>query len=515
MNFIHILEGSTSNLKIGIDLGTTNSAVAYINEHGTAEIVSNGEGERTTPSVILMDGDKAIVGDIAKEASVTQVDDTIQFVKRQMGNDSFQIPLPGSDKMIDAVEASAIILKKLVQDAEQELSEKVTEVVITVPAYFDDGKRNATIEAAEMIGLKVLKIINEPTSAALAYYDMEEDPSDQNVAIYDLGGGTFDASIVNIHNNEITVLSTDGDSNLGGFDFDNEICEHVINEFEDSTGIDLYDDDDAMQELRENAEKCKKALSRLSKYKVPVTSSGESMRVEITKDLFNELIKGIVDRTKLVMEDAIKEANLTWGDIDKVLLVGGSTRVPLISETIKDFTGIEPSKELNPDEVVALGAAVQASLIDGDTSLSSSANIIVKDVNSHSLGIITQNNNGIDGNSIILHRNTEIPCSFSQEFYTNHDNQERIQLQITEGEDVDPDYVTIIGKSILNLPPGLPESSPLDITISYDKNGIVNVIARDVTNNTELRDMIIERKSNMTQIEMEEKKEELLAIEVE
>lgn len=501
-------------MKVGIDLGTTNSAVAFINEHGAAEILTNSDGERTTPSVILMEGDKAIVGEVAKEASVTQVDDTIQFVKRQMGNPSFKIPLPGSDKMINAVEASAIILKKLVQDAEQELSKEITDVVITVPAYFDDAKRNATIEAAEMIGLNVLKIINEPTSAALAYYHLDKEKTNQNIAIYDLGGGTFDISIVNINNNEIKVLSTDGDSNLGGFDFDNVIIDHVINEFEDETDIDLYDDDDAMQELRENAEKCKKSLSRRAKYVVPVSSSGHSMRVEITKELFNELISSLVNRTKYVMEDTIKQAGLTWNDVDKVLLVGGSTRVPLITEMIESFTGISPSKELNPDEVVALGAAVQASLMD-DNDPATKANVVIKDVNSHSLGTISLNNAGYEENSIILHRNTEIPCSYSEQFGTVQENQEVVEIEVTEGEDTDPEYVNIIGTSNLELPPGLPKDSPIKITIAYDKNGIVHVVAKDVTNNVDLGEMVIERKSNITQIEMEEKREALLSIEVE
>lgn len=502
-------------MKIGIDLGTTNSAVAFINDSGAAEILSNSEGERTTPSVILIEGNKAIVGDVAKEASVTQVDDTIQFVKRQMGNPSFKIPLPGSDRMINAVEASAIILKKLVQDAEQELSEEITDVVITVPAYFDDAKRNATIEAAEMIGLNVLKIINEPTSAALAYYHLDKEKANQNIAIYDLGGGTFDVSILNITDNEIKVLSTDGDSNLGGFDFDNVIIDYVINKFEDETDIDLYDDDDAMQELRENAEKCKKSLSRRGKYILSVSSSGHSMKVEITKELFTELISSLVDRTKIVMEDTLNEAGLTWNDIDKVLLVGGSTRVPLISEMIESFTGICPSKELNPDEVVALGAAVQASLIDEDDSNATRANIVIKDVNSHSLGTISLNEEGNDANSIILHRNTEIPCSSSQVFETTYENQQQILMRITEGEDTDPEYVNIIGTSTLELPPGLPNRSPIEITISYDKNGIVHVVAKDVTNQVDLGEMVIERKSNITQIELEEKREALLSIEVE
>ncbi len=260
-------------LKVGIDLGTTNSAVAYMNANGTPEIITNSDGERTTPSVILVEGGKAIVGEVAKEASVSQVEDTIQFIKRQMGNKSFKFPLPGTDRMVDAVEASAIILKKIVQDAEAELNEKVTDAVITVPAYFDDSKRNATKDAAEMIGLNVLKIINEPTAAALAYYHLEKEKKDQMVAIYDLGGGTFDVSIVSIKDNEIQVLATDGDSNLGGFDFDNAIFNYILEKFEDETGIDLYDDDEAMQELRENAEKCKKSLTKRNKYVVPVSST--------------------------------------------------------------------------------------------------------------------------------------------------------------------------------------------------------------------------------------------------
>lgn len=504
-------------MKIGIDLGTTNSAVAYVNEHGAAEIVINSEGERTTPSVILMEGNKAIVGEVAKEASITQVDDTIQFVKRQIGNPSFQIPLPGSNKMINAVEASAIILKKLVQDAEQELSEEITDVVITVPAYFDDAKRNATIEAAEMIGLNVLKIINEPTAAALAYYHLDKEKTNQNIAVYDLGGGTFDVSIVNISENEIKVLATDGDSSLGGFDFDNLIIDYVINQFEDETGIDLYDDDDAMQELRENAERCKRSLSRRNKFTLRVSSEGHRLSVDITKDLFNQLINSLLDRTKIVMEATIEEANLTWSDIDKVLLVGGSTRVPLVEEMIESLTGKAPSKELNPDEVVALGAAVQASLIDEDDpeASESKANIVIKDVNSHSLGVLSLNDQGHLKNSIILHRNTEIPCSATREYYTSRENQQHLDLSLTEGEDEEPEFINIIGDSTLQLPQGLPDSAPIQMTISYDKNGIVHLVAKDVLNNVDLGEIVIERKSNITQIEMEEKREALLAIEVE
>ena len=378
---------------------------------------------------------------------------------------------------------------------------------------FDDAKRNATIEAAELIGLNVLKIINEPTSAALAYYHLDKNQTEQNIAIYDLGGGTFDISIVNISNNEIKVLATDGDSNLGGFDFDNVIIDYVINEFENKTGIDLYDDPDAMQELRENAEKCKKSLSRRNKYVIPVNSEGHSVKIEITREFFNNSIKRLIDRTKMVMEDTLEAAKLTWPNIDKVLLVGGSTRVPQIFEVIKEFTGITPSKELNPDEVVALGAAVQATLI-GDDEIASS-NIIVKDVNSHSLGIISLNDAGEDENSIILSRNTVIPCTQSKVYYTTHDNQNKITLNITEGEDDDPEYVTIIGTTTLQLPEGLSQGSPIQIDISYDHNGIVHVVAGDLTNNCSLGEMLIERQSNITKVEMQKKREVLLEIEVE
>jgi len=505
-------------MKVGIDLGTTNSAVAYINQHGTAEIVPNSEGERTTPSVILMEGNKAIVGEVAKEASITQVDETIQFVKRQIGNPNFQIPVPGMDKMLTAVEASAIILKKLVQDAEDELDEEITDVVITVPAYFDDVKRMATIEAAEMVGLNVLKIINEPTAAALAYYHLDKEKTNQNIAVYDLGGGTFDVSIVNINENEIQVLATDGDSNLGGFDFDNYIIDYVINEFEEETGHDLYDDDEALQMLRENAERCKKSLTRRDQYTIRVSAFGERKSYDITRDLFNDLIKSLLDQTKIVMDATVQEAGITWEDVDKILLVGGSTRVPQVAQMVEELTGMSPSTELNPDEVVALGAAVQASLIDEDDPEASPSreNIVIKDVNSHSLGIITYDSNSdTHGNSIILHRNTVIPASATEGFLTVYDNQSEILIRITEGEDEDPEYVNIIGESPVQLPEGLPKGSPIEITISYDKNGIVHLIAKELTTNQELGEMVIERKSNLTQIELAEKREALLSIEVE
>ncbi|WP_382359206.1 Hsp70 family protein [Lentibacillus kimchii] len=501
-------------MKVGIDLGTTNSAVSYINEHGSPEIVKNSDGERTTPSVILIEDQKAIIGMTAKEAAAFQSEDTIQFVKRQMGNNSFEFPLPGTDQLIGAVEASAFILKRIVQDAEQELGETITDVVITVPAYFDDAKRNATKEAAEMIGVNVLKIINEPTAAALAYYNLEEKTTDQNVAIYDLGGGTFDISIVNIQDNEVKVLATDGDANLGGFDFDNAIFNYVADAFEEETGLDLYDDDMAMQDLRDSTEKCKKSLTKRDKSLVAVSSQGQTIRKEITKTLFNDLIESYLARTSQIMEETIGESNLTWNDITKVLLVGGSTRTPAISDMIERLTGIEPSKDLNPDEVVALGAAVQASSIE-PSDQDSRHHIVVRDVNSHSLGIITGDGQNPDENSIILERNTEIPCERSKSFVTVQDNQESVMVQVTEGEDEDPDYVTIIGTSEVALPDNLPMGSPLEINIAYDKNGIVHVGAKDLSNQVDLGEFVIERQSNLTQEEYEERQETMLAMEVE
>ncbi|MFD1850966.1 Hsp70 family protein [Oceanobacillus bengalensis] len=502
-------------MKVGIDLGTTNSAVAYINANGRPEIIPNNEGERTTPSVILIENGKAIVGSVAKEAATSQIEDTIQFVKRQIGNKSFKFPISGSDHFIDAVEASAIILKKVVKDAEEALGEKITDVVITVPAYFDDAKRNATKEAGEMIGVNVLKVINEPTAAALAYYDIEKANVEQNIAIYDLGGGTFDVTIVNIHNEEIKVLATDGDSNLGGFDFDNAIFNYVADNFEKETGLDIYDDENGLQELRENAEKCKKSLTKRNKYNVPLTSQGQTVHTEITRELFNQLIESYIKRTQQIMKETINEAGLTWNDIHKVLLVGGSTRTPIISSMINNFTGIVPSKELNPDEVVALGAAVQAAFIKTDNDTSNSENIIVRDVNSHSLGVISNHGRDTMMNSIILKRNSEIPCEMSREFYTMHENQKEIMLEITEGEDEDPNYVTIIGNTTISLPEKLPIDSPIEIKISYDQNGIVHVKAKDSYHHVELGEFTIERQSNLTKQEFQQKQQELLSLEVE
>ncbi|WP_033827718.1 Hsp70 family protein [Bacillus andreraoultii] len=502
-------------MKVGIDLGTTNSAVAYINTSGKPEIIPNSEGGRTTPSVILIEEGKAIVGEVAKEAVISQFEDTIQFVKRQIGNKSFRFPIPGSDYFIDAVEASAIILKKVVKNAEEALGEPITDVVITVPAYFDDAKRNATKDAGEMIGVNVLKVINEPTAAALAYYDPEKAHIEQNIVIYDLGGGTFDLTIVRVHNYEIQVLATDGDSSLGGFDFDNAIFNYAAEKFEEETGLDIYDDEQGLQELRENAEKCKKSLTKRSKYTIPVTSQGKSVRIDMTRELFNTLIEPFLKRTQQIMEETIAEAGLAWNEVDKILLVGGSTRTPIISSMIKDYTGIEPSKELNPDEVVALGAAVQASFIKTDAHSSHTRKVNIRDVNSHSLGIISSEGVDVFMNSIIVPRNSEIPCEMAREFFTIQENQEEIFLQITEGEDEDPNYVTIIGHSVISLPENLPANSPIEIRISYDQNGIVHVSAKDVRNYIELGEFTIERQSNLTHQEIQEKQQNLLSLEVE
>lgn len=503
-------------MKIGIDLGTTNSAVAYMNDNDNPEIIPNSEGERTTPSVILIQGDKAIVGEVAKEASVHEVENIIQFVKRQIGNSSFKFPVPDSNRMIDAIEASAIILKKVVQDAERALGEKITDAVITVPAYFDDAKRIATKDAAELIGLNVLKIINEPTAATLAYYQLDQAEDEQIVAVYDLGGGTFDISIVQIKNNEVKVLSTDGDSNLGGFDFDNIIFNYVADQFEEETGLDIYDDEMAMQQLREDSERCKRTLSRLERMMISVTSQGQAIRTEVTKELFNELIETYLRRTIQIMEEAIGEADLEWSDIDKILLVGGSTRIPRITEVIEQLTGIEPSDELNPDEIVALGAAVQASVIDETESSEQHLDeVVVRDVNSHSLGVISTDNSGVQVNSIILARNSEIPCTSSKRFVTAHENQSAVHIQVTEGEDDDPNYVTIIGSSTIELPPNLPLESPIEIRVAYDENGIVNISAFDLYNNQDLGDFDIERKSNLTQQEQQDEQSPVLSMEVE
>ena len=492
---------------IGIDLGTTFSAVATINSSGRAEVITNRDGERTTPSVVMFEDGAVIVGEQAKDNSVVSPYNVCQFVKRQIGKKSFSFDVSLNERYT-AEEISAMILKRLKEDAEAATGSNVDGAVITVPAYFDDAQRTATHNAGEIAGLNVLGIINEPTAAAIAYCHGDSD-TNGNIMVYDLGGGTFDITIIRVADNfkKVDILSTTGNRNLGGFDFDNAIISKVVEEFNQQFGADLEDDDIACQDLRIKAETAKKALSTRPKATVSIVSNGNAFKSTITREEFESLIAGNIESTKASMEIALDDAGLTWKDISKILLVGGSTRIPAIQKMIKNVSGIEPSKELNPDEAVALGAAYYADMLKADsdgTQATSGSRIEVTDVNSHSLGVISHNN-GVPRATFILNRNTPLPASGEEQFSTVVDNQEQIDLMVVEGEDEDPSYDTIIGRTDIKLTPR-PANSPIVISMQYDINGMIHVRVRDGVDERDLGEMKISREANLTEDEVKEKR---------
>lgn len=504
-------------MKIGIDLGTTNCAVSYIDEAGKPIIIQNREGERTTPSVIFFEDGVPIVGSTAKEMSVSYPDNTVQFIKRQMGNVNYIFPTE-TGQTYTAEELSAIILKRLKEDAEQAFGTTVTEAVITVPAYFDDAQRQATMDAGEIAGLKVLKVINEPTAAALAYASKQgHGLKNQTILVYDLGGGTFDVTILQFKNGEIEVKATGGLKNLGGFDFDNAISSYIQEKFEDDFGIDLYDDPEALQELVIRAEACKKNLTSREKVSVTISSFGKTLQEVITRQQFEAMIKSSLNQTKRIMYECLEEANLSWGHIDKILLVGGSTRIPAVANMIEEETGITPSLDINPDEAVALGAAVQLSLLDEDQDLAFSQQPVkaIRDVNSHSLGEILYIS-GTDNreNFIIMKKNTPIPAVAELTSYTRDHHQKAIRIQITEGESSDIEEVRIIGESTIELLPKCPKGTPICTKLTYDDNGIIHVSAYDESTETFLGDFDIERASNLKRTDVEEKKKKFLLLDI-
>ncbi|SFT33340.1 molecular chaperone DnaK [Lachnospiraceae bacterium XBD2001] len=503
-------------MRIGIDLGTTFSAVASVRDSGIAEIITNRDGDRTTPSVVMFEDGAIVVGEQAKENSVVDPYNVCQFVKRQMGKSSFSFDVSATEKY-RAEEISAMILKRLKEDAEASCGEKADGAVITVPAYFDDAQRKATQDAGEIAGLNVIGIINEPTAAAIAYCHGQTN-ADGNVMVYDLGGGTFDITIMRLSDNlkKVDILATTGNRNLGGFDFDNAIINKVVEEANRQYGIDLEDDDTAYQDLRIKAENAKKALSNRPKANIALVSQGKAIKVEITRDEFDSLIKSYLESTKISMEMAMDDANLHWSDISKIILVGGSTRVPAVQNMIRELTGIEPSHDLNPDEAVAIGAAYYADMIqvEDEQEQSKVERVVqVTDVNSHSLGVITYDNN-IPAATFILMRNTPLPASNEMVFYTRTEGQEALDVVIVEGEDEDPNYDTIIGQARMMLTPR-PANSPIAVAMQYDVNGIIHVRLRDEVDGRDLGEMHIERDLNLSAADVEEKKTKFDQINIE
>lgn len=508
---------------IGIDLGTTNSAVAYMLA-GKPEVIANAEGDRTTPSIVAMSkkGDR-LVGKVAQRQRVTNAKNTVFEVKRLIGrnpddaeveNDKNNMPyaitsknghvaVQMGDKSYSPEEISAMILSKLKADAEAFLGEKVTEAVITVPAYFDDSQRQATKDAGKIAGLEVKRIINEPTAAALAYgLDKKKE---EKIAVFDLGGGTFDVSILELGDGVFEVKSTNGDTHLGGADFDNHIVNYFLDEFKKESGIDLRGDNAAMQRLKDEAEKAKKELSSTSEIEINlpfITADADGPKhfeYKLTRAKLEELVKELIDKTAIPCEKALKDAGLSASDIDEIILVGGMTRMPAVVEKVKSIFGKDPLKGVNPDEVVAIGAAIQGGVLQGDVK-----DVLLLDVTPLSLGIETMG--GVS--TKLIERNSTIPTSKSETFSTASDNQPQVEIHVLQGEREMASDNKSLGRFILDgiapAPRGVPQ---IEVTFSLDANGILNVTAKDKGTGKE-NSVTIQDSGNMSKEDIEKAQKE-------
>ena len=503
---------------IGIDLGTTNSCVAVL-EGGDATVIANAEGSRTTPSVVgFTKAGERLVGETAKRQAVTNPERTISSIKRHMGTD-YKVKI--DDKEYSPQDISAMILTKLKNDAESYLGEKVTEAVITVPAYFTDSQKQATKDAGKIAGLDVKRIINEPTAASLAY-GLDKDDSSHKILVYDLGGGTFDVSVLELGDGVFEVLATSGDNKLGGDDFDNALVKYMVDEFAKGNGIDLSKDKMAMQRIKEAAEKAKMELSSATQTNInlPFITVSENgplhMNMEITRAKFEQLTSSLVEKTIDPMKKAKSDAGVSTSDINKVILVGGSTRIPAVQEAVKKVTGKEPFKGINPDECVALGAAVQGGVLTGDVK-----DVLLLDVTPLSLSIETLG--GVA--TKLIERNTTIPTKKSQVFSTADDNQSAVDIHVMQGErEMASDNITLGRFQLTGIPPAPRGVPQIEVTFDIDANGIVNVSAKDkgtgkeqsitISSSNKLSDEEVEAKIKEAEQHAEEDKKRKEGIEV-
>ena len=508
----------------GIDLGTTNTAIAVF-ENDEAHILKNIDGDEITPSVVFFTGvdgngnDESLVGIQAKNSAVTAPDNIVQFVKRLMGNqgDAYNFRAP-SGKEYTPEMISALILRKVCKDAEQYVGDgSVKNVVITVPAYFDDARRIATKQAGKIAGLNVLRVINEPTAAAIAF-GLDTNESGK-VLVYDLGGGTFDVTVMDINSGNFDVIATGGDSQLGGINFDQKIISIILRQLQEQ-GCSVDDEDDAlMADIREKAEKTKLQLSNVETARPVFTINGSTYRIEITREAFEKETETLTQRTQLLLEEVLNEKNLRWSDINHLLVVGGSTRMPMVKKLLERVSGKEVTYKVDPDTAVAQGAAIFAStlttnspnadagMINSDVTAGErsgvTANLVISDVTSQSLGVITVDPNDYSRkiNTVIIPHNTKIPTKKSEIVYTVYDNQTEIKVEVTEGNDADVEYVRVIGSSILSMPP-YPKDSPVEIIYAYDPDQTIYIEVINKVTNSSLGTFEIDRASNLSDEEV-------------
>ena len=497
---------------IGIDLGTTYSAAAILQADGKPVILPNAEGQNITPSVVFFPesshgGDEPLVGEMAKRSAATAPLDVVQFVKRQMGNPDWRFEST-SGISYTAEEVSAIILKRLKNDAELVIGKEVTDAVITVPAYFDDARRTATKQAGIIAGLNVLRVLNEPTAAALSYGLSEK--KNGTVLVYDLGGGTFDVTIMKITDGDFDVLATDGNRNLGGFDFDNRIANYVLEQIKEN-GItrDIRNDDELIAEIREKSEIAKKSLSTVKQATIVLTIDGKTLRIKITRDEFERRTVDLLNTTKELVEDAMESAGISWSDVDYLLLIGGSTRMPMVRQMMKSLSGKDPEMNVNPDEAVAMGAAIQAYLCANSEEPDPSGGnlpvlvggeqltINISDVTSQPLGVILLNDFERDENFVLSPKNAKIPTSGIEHAFTIVDNQECILVRVTQGDDSDVRYVTVIGSKEIPIP-RYPKGAPFSVAYAYDIDQTVYVELYDETAKQIVGQFEIDRLSNLS-----------------